>query len=170
MNSHAWFWSFVAAFGAAGVDEDRFATRVARLSEAELVTLERHTRELSRDLGVAPIYGALRLMSGGSLSDDRFEYLRYWIVFQGESFFNEVIANPDVLAERLSPPCDDHVNEWWGSGENLGYVVASEWERRGLDEDDLEERVGIGRGEDTGDWEWRDGLTFSFPRIQARCR
>lgn len=45
--------------------------------------------------------GAAFVVMGGC-SDDGFDYFRGWLISRGEEVFNQVIKNPEFLAEYLS--------------------------------------------------------------------
>lgn len=82
----AWFWSVLDAPDPRLPDSPSLEGRLAGLGYEELVAFERHMRTRVRELGTARIYGALHALSGGQgVSDDVYEYLRYWIVYQGEA-------------------------------------------------------------------------------------
>jgi len=169
MHTPVWFWFLIASLGGPDISEEAVEARFAQLSDAELIAVERHVREQVKRLGTAEVYAALRLAAGGSLSDDGFEYLRYWLVFQGEQHVTEVLANPDHLAEFVAPPCFEYLHDWRSLGERFGYAVHSEWEKRGRDIEHLESGAGLWRGEDAVDFDWTEAIKMPFPKIAKKC-
>lgn len=165
-----WFWCFIATLNGNSFEDPDVRERFAALSHRELVAVEWHVRSLVRELGTAQIYGALYQASGGKgLSDDQFEYMRYWIVFQGEAVFRETSRAPDYLAKFLEEPCEEATDEWWSRGEDLGYAISSEVESRGHSIDELESLVGLRRGDSIEKFDWRDAIQLNFQQIEHKC-
>ena len=167
----AWFWSVLDTPDPRSPGSPSLEDRLAGLGDEELVAFERHMRTRVRELGTARIYGALHALSGGQgVSDDVFEYLRYWIVYQGEAFFRATTNNPDTLARWIEGDCEATFGEWWSDGEIVGYAAESEILSRGLSVDAFDARVGVGRGESAEDFDWQFAAQLDFPRIRRRCR
>lgn len=166
----AGFWAVPHALHPSSLGSPSLEDRLAGLGYEELVAFERHMRTRVRELGTARIYGALHALSGGQgVTDDVYEYLRYWIVYQGEAFHLAIAKNPDVLAGWIKGDCEDAFNEWWSDGEIVGYAAESEILSRGLSVDAFDARVGVGRGESAEDFDWQIAAQLDFPRIRKKC-
>ncbi len=165
-----WFWSVLDTPDPSSPASPGFEDRLPGLGYEELVALEWHMRRLVRELGTAKVYGALYAASGGlGVSDDVFEYMRYWIVHQGEAFYSAMTKDPDALAELIAGDCREAFSGWWSDGEIVGYAVESEIRSRGLSEEEFNARVGVGRGESVEDFDWRIATQLDFPRIRKKC-
>lgn len=167
----AWFWSVLDTPDPSSPGSPSIEDRLAGLGYEELVAFERHMRTLVRELGTARVYGALHAASGGlGVSDDVFEYLRYWIVYQGEAFYRAMTQDSEVLAAWIEGDCQEVFSEWWSDGEIAGYAAESEILSRGLPVEAFDAQVGVGRGEEAEDFDWQIAVQLEFPRIRGKCR
>ncbi len=66
------------------------------------------------------LWGVAYLLCGGC-SDDSFDYFTAWIIGKGESFYNEALANPESIAEKVTE--DDSPD-----GEPLMYAAPKAYE------------------------------------------
>jgi hypothetical protein len=105
-------------------------------------------------------------LAAGGMSDDAFDYFRLWLVLQGRSAFDRLLADPDSLADLRWDPD----GEAFEVSETLGYLVAEILEDRGLDASDTLV-TGTADGEPAGtpfDEDDEDGLAAAFPRLSSR--
>ena len=79
------------------------------------------------------LWGAGYVIHGG-LSDDGFEYFWRWLIAQGRTVFDQVIADPDSVANLL-PPTPGGALDF----EAFGYVARNVWgEKTGLPGSEIE--------------------------------
>ncbi|MFI0242593.1 DUF4240 domain-containing protein [Streptomyces sp. NPDC016845] len=55
--------------------------------------------QLLADSYRAPLWAAAYMINGGC-SDDGFDYFRGWLIMQGRTVFEQVLADPDTLADN----------------------------------------------------------------------
>lgn len=125
-------------------------------------------RELEADLRAVlaraygwPLWGAAYIVNGGC-SDDGFDYFLGWLVGQGREIFEAALADPDSLADVVSP--DD---EGAFQSEELLAAAWTAYER--ATGDDLPDgqflaRPGLGPGWDFDDPE---EMRTRYPRLWA---
>src|SRR6266571_3548682 len=88
--------------------------------EAFEAAFDRHMkRSYSWDL-----WGATYVVHGGA-SDDAFEYFRCWLISKGQRFFEQVLADPDSLADLLAPEVEGFLEL-----ERLAYVARKVWSEK----------------------------------------
>jgi hypothetical protein len=74
-----------------------FHERIAKLPADEVLRIHRaFDQQLARSY-TWELWGAAYVINGGC-SDDCFEYFRGWLVMQGQSVFEDALANPESLA------------------------------------------------------------------------
>jgi len=61
----------------------------------------------------------------GVASDDGFEYFRCWLISKGQRFFEQVLADPDSLADLLAPEVEGFLEL-----ERLAYVARKVWSEK----------------------------------------
>jgi hypothetical protein len=96
------FWDHVRLTRHADPDEhaDRLAGRLAELPEGEILDFAYLWAVLAARAYRRDLWGAAYLINGGC-SDDGFCYFRWWLILQGRTVYEAVIADPDSLAEVL---------------------------------------------------------------------
>lgn len=119
--------------------------------------------QLLADSYRAPLWAAAYMINGGC-SDDGFDYFRGWLIMQGREVFEQVLADPEVLADnptvRLAAPegyeleCEDALSIAWHAhlsvtGQQIPATVPTErypdldpeWEFDFDDSDELVRRL-----------------------------
>jgi hypothetical protein len=99
------FWDFIeqartrAADSADAEDIAHEATVLLATQEPEqIVSTEQILSELMAVSYQAPLWAAAYVINGGC-SDDGFDYFRGWLITQGRTAFERVVADPDHLAD-----------------------------------------------------------------------
>lgn len=64
-----------------------------------IVDAYRAVAQLLADSYRAPLWAAAYMINGGC-SDDGFDYFRGWLIMQGRTVFEQVVADPDTLADN----------------------------------------------------------------------
>lgn len=101
----------------------------------------------------------------GGLGDDSFQDFRTWLIRQGRSVFERVLADPDSLVELSW----DEDEEDFAEAERWAYEVVEEWDRR--HSEPLELSGAIDDGEPVGEPFPEDDPAWNaehFPRLAAR--
>lgn len=80
--------------GIAGCASELLARRPAE----EITAAQQTLWELMADSYRSPLWAAAYVVNGGC-SDDGFDYFRGWLIAQGRTTFERVLAAPDALAE-----------------------------------------------------------------------
>ncbi|MFV2008312.1 MULTISPECIES: DUF4240 domain-containing protein [unclassified Micromonospora] len=85
----------------AALDADEVAQRMVALlgqrKPAEIVAFAQPLWNLLAQSYRVDLWAAAYVINGGA-SDDGFDYFRGWLIAQGETVFNEALADPDWLA------------------------------------------------------------------------
>lgn len=169
------FWALVGAAREgldltdpeAAVEEQVAALRSAltALPDRELLLFQERLHEQAARANDWTLWAAGYLAAGG-MSDDAFDYFRLWLVLQGQTAFERLLAEPDELADLRW----DAAGAAFGAAEAGGYLVAELLEERGADPGDAlvaasatGEPSGQPFDEDDADW-----FTATFPRLTAR--
>ena len=98
-------WAIIDRTAVHEADTDR-QTEALRL-ELEPLTADEvvaFTNTMQRQLGRAwrwDLWAVGYIIEGG-MSDDGFEYFRRWLLSKGRAFFDQILAHPDDLADRLA--------------------------------------------------------------------
>jgi hypothetical protein len=169
------FWAVVEA-SRAGLDlsdpeaagEHRVGALKERLTtfpDQELLLFQARLHEQTVRANDWRIWAAGYVAAGG-MSDDAFEYFRLWLILQGRTAFERVLADPDSLVELDWD--DDGVA--FDGGEAVAYLVREILEDRGIDPlDALVEAVTadppIGERFSEDDEAW---FAEHYPRLWAR--
>jgi Protein of unknown function (DUF4240) len=100
------FWDLIALTTAFESDPER-QTEALRAALAPLPLREIEAFAAAFNSAMARSYswdlwGAAYVANGGA-SDDGFEYFRQWLISKGRRTFEQVLANPDSLAEVVAP-------------------------------------------------------------------
>ncbi len=168
------FWALVDRSAAHEADPGRqmavLAAELDKLSPEAVMAFEfafykQMTRAYDLDL-----WGAAYVINGGA-SDDGFEYFRRWLISRGRTTFEETLADPDSLADRL--PRDA---EGPAEFEEFSYVAMDVWSRKtGRSLDDfgaltVDAMAAMTEAEPSGEpfEEDEDALAARYPRLWAR--
>jgi hypothetical protein len=73
-------------------------TVLSKRTVADIIAFQRHIADLLASSYTWKLWGAAYLINGGC-SDDGFDYFRGWLISQGQSVFNQALADPDFLAD-----------------------------------------------------------------------
>ncbi|WP_432121569.1 DUF4240 domain-containing protein [Streptomyces sp. S1] len=76
----------------------RASALLARRSAQEITAAQQTLWGLMADSYQNPLWAAAHVVNGGC-SDDGFDYFRGWLIAQGRTTFERVLADPDALAE-----------------------------------------------------------------------
>ncbi|WP_308307228.1 DUF4240 domain-containing protein [Streptomyces sp. ISL-10] len=76
----------------------RASALLARRSAQEITAAQQTLWDLMADSYRNPLWAAAYVVNGGC-SDDGFDYFRGWLIAQGRTTFERVLADPDTLAE-----------------------------------------------------------------------
>ncbi|MFF2382636.1 DUF4240 domain-containing protein [Streptomyces sp. NPDC058108] len=77
---------------------DRASALLARGSVQEITAAQQTLWDLMADSYQNRLWAAAYVINGGC-SDDAFDYFRGWLIAQGRTTFERVLAAPDILAE-----------------------------------------------------------------------
>lgn len=151
----------------AAVDAQLDAIRAALepLPASDLLAFQERLHEQSSRANDWRLWAAGYLAAGG-MSDDSFDYFRLWLVLQGRTTFEQLLADADALAEQRW----DDEGAAFDAAESLGYLVLDVLEERGSDPGDALVTATAG-GEPTGTrFREDDDAWFAehFPRLHAR--
>ena len=149
------------------VDEQVAALRagLSTHSDHDLLLFQERLSEQTGRANRWHLWAAGYLAAGG-MSDDAFDYFRLWLVLQGQTAFERVLAVPDSLADL---PWDAG-GATFDAAEPAGYLVAEILEERGSDPGDAlvtasatGEPGGEPFAEDDDEW-----FEATFPRLVRR--
>lgn len=97
---------------------------LARCSGREITAAQQTLWHLMADSYQNPLWAAAYVVNGGC-SDDGFDYFRGWLIAQGRTVFERVLADPDTLAglpgvrtaaaEGIDLDCEDMLNIGWNA-------------------------------------------------------
>ncbi|NKE62470.1 DUF4240 domain-containing protein [Lentzea sp. PSKA42] len=129
------FWALVESSAVEASDQDErlewLTAALAGLPPAEVVEFAVRLDELRRRVDTWAHWHAADVICGGLCSDDGFFYFQAWLVGQGRSVFEAVVASPDALADLphvrlLASRGGVHAwaDEDWPDWEGLDYVAA----------------------------------------------
>ena len=169
------FWALVGASREgldpadpeAAVEEQVAALRtvLTALSDRELLLFQERLNEQAARANDWSIWAAGYLAAGG-MSDDAFDYFRLWLVLQGRTAFERLLAEPDELAGLRW----DAAGAAFDAAEAGGYLVAELLAERGVDPGDAlvaawaaGELGGRPFDEDDADW-----FAATYPRLMER--
>ncbi|MGW3596009.1 DUF4240 domain-containing protein [Streptomyces sp. NPDC005167] len=87
----------------APADAEAIAQEVTALLAArplqEITEVHQAVHQLLADSYQAPLWAAAYLINGGC-SDDGFDYFRGWLIMQGREVFEQILVDPDALADN----------------------------------------------------------------------
>ncbi len=99
------FWDLIAQACEPGEEEewyDRLVEELARLPPEDILEFARRFDACIDDAYTVDLWGAAYQINGGC-SDDGFYYFRCWLVGMGHQVYEAALANPDSLADLVSP-------------------------------------------------------------------
>jgi len=120
------FWGLIdsARNKAAGDTEEMAEILVNTLggrSVEDIIAFEKLLDQYSRKAYDARLFAAASILD--EMSDDDFDYFRFWLISRGEQAFLECVKNPEALAEVAEP--DEPV-----TAEEIGSVPSRAYERK----------------------------------------
>jgi hypothetical protein len=159
------FWKIIdASRKKAAGDEDAqvegLRQQLRALSLEEVLSFHAHFGACERAANRNDVYAAAAIIDGFWVSDDAFEYFRYWLIAQGRKVFDNALRDPDSLAQVVD---EGAVCEF----EAFGYVSAWVWEEKtGKTMDNMPVQEGTPRKEEEGP-AWKDDadLMRRFPKL-----
>ncbi len=102
----AQFWQLIEQSKNKAGDCEKQAAKLqkllSKLSAEEIVEFSRIFDEFSRLAYSWDLWGAAYLINGGA-SDDGFQYFRWWLIAQGQEYFEAAIENPERAGDNAEP-------------------------------------------------------------------
>ena len=120
------FWTLIdSARDKSGGDPDEMAEillkKLSGRSVEDIIAFDKYLDYYSRAAYDAKLFAAASVID--DLSDDDFDYFRFWLISRGEQAFLECLKNPAALAEVAEP--DEPV-----TAEEIGSVPSRAYERK----------------------------------------
>jgi hypothetical protein len=144
---------------------DRLVRELKKLPPDEILAFERLFDAKTAVAYTNDLWGVAYLINGGA-SDDGFYYFRCWLVGMGNQVYEAALADPDSLADVVSPEF-----EYEAGISAAGYRA---WEELGLDAKAREDALtAAGSGPDGDlqgdDWDFDDDAEVRrrLPRLAA---
>ena len=81
------------------------AAKLSRLSLEQIVAFEDIFDQMTNAAYTMDLWGAAYTINGGA-SDDGFYYFRCWLIGMGRDIYGKAMADPDTLADVVSPTWD----------------------------------------------------------------
>lgn len=78
---------------------------LSQLSPAEIIEFDFLFRQKVIEAYRWDLWGIAYLINGGC-SDDSFEYFRYWLIGQGQTVYETVLANPEAILDFIDEETD----------------------------------------------------------------
>jgi hypothetical protein len=132
------FWSLIEKSREFDEQAEWLTEALAEKGLEEVLDFEFLFQKLMNDSYKSRLWGAAYVLMGGC-SDDTFDYFRGWLIGQGEEIFNNVMKDPEFLAEYIN---EDNLDD-------EGFPQIEELLSVGLDAYTLIK---------TGDTEWDDEI------------
>lgn len=158
------FWDLIeASRQAAGNDENAQieALRVSlqALPVEEVVRFDEIFSECMRRAYRYDLWAGATIIDGFWVSDDAFEYFRYWLISRGQEVFENAVADPESLADVVE---QGEVCEF----EAFGYVASWVWEEKtGQTMDKMHPFSGGESKDPAGENYEEEALRRRFPRL-----
>jgi hypothetical protein len=96
------FWELINNSKKHGAEQVEWLTQeLAGRNGEEIIHFETEFKNMMEQSYTSSLWGAAYVLMGGC-SDDGFEYFRGWLISRGEEVFNEVLKNPEFLADYLT--------------------------------------------------------------------
>ncbi|TFE22574.1 DUF4240 domain-containing protein [Cohnella luojiensis] len=96
------FWELINNSKKNGVEQVEWLTKeLIKKNSEEIIQFEIEFKNKLEQSYTSSLWGAAFVIMGGC-SDDGFDYFRCWLISRGEEVFNQVLKNPEFLAEYLT--------------------------------------------------------------------
>ena len=153
------FWSLIERSDSAPDQEEGLRALLRGRSREDLVDFERIFADQLARTYRWDLWGAGYVINGG-MSDDSFDYFRYWLIGRGREVFERALADPDSLADvPAALEGDLEAEGLWGAG-------IEAYEQTYDEEMPIEERE---HPDEPAGEEWDDDdLDRLFPRLSAK--
>ena len=163
------FWSIINKSleqNAPGSDSQyrAVAQSLSSLSPDELIGFENQLNEQKAKAFTFPVLMANFILQS-YINDDIFEDFRLWLISFGELRFNQILQNPDILADvcDITDPVDDI------TGEGLVFAALEAYEAQTGKDDFLKQTIQPVEPEIEYDWpESTEGLEQAMPGLFKR--
>jgi len=129
-------------------------------SEEEIVAFEEESCRIMHEAYRADLWTIAYIILGGC-SDDGFDYLRYWLICQGSSVFQQVLDHPETLADF-----DQRTAEY--SCQEFGSIAREVYEEKTDDYQISIDESLYGPGELIGEILDDDAKRERYPELWAR--
>ncbi len=139
---------------------DALEEQLRALPADEVASFDEHFSACMSRADCNDVYAAAAIIDGYGASDDAFTYFLEWLIAQGEKLFENVLQNPDSLADGVEK---GEVCRF----EGFGYIAARVWEEKtGLSAEKMPEQVATeAKAPDGTAWKDDDDLKQRFPRL-----
>lgn len=121
----AQFWKLIAQSKRGTEDSDEQAERLTELLKKlppdEICNFDRHFTRRRFEAYRWDLWGVAYIINGGC-SDDGFEYFRCWLIGQGQTAYETVLASPEKISRWAKDPDRDY------EGESLMYAADHAYE------------------------------------------
>jgi hypothetical protein len=141
--------------------------QLSTLQNKQIIGFERTLREKVIELWNYDVKSLYQIMYGEYVSPDVFIYFRFWIVSNGQKFFQTALENPDELAEKIN------IND---DGEGLLYVADDAFILKNCSSSELESPrdqsfdvdYDFGNYKMTGEYTEPDNFETKFPKLTKK--
>lgn len=116
------FWSIVDDVKDSPKPNVAIAVELRKLLPEEIISFQENMNRMRDQANRWDLWGAAYLMQGGC-SDDAFEYFRLGLISKGKEIYENVLRNPDLLADLELLNKHEELN-----GELFGYAVMQIYE------------------------------------------
>lgn len=158
------FWQLIDDLIATtdGLEEFEVALddHLTSLSANDIKDFAQHYAQLQNEANTTGILEAACIIGCGE-SNDGFMDFRRWIVFQGKSAFEEILADPDCLGEYS--PGADPIEHWYTEYDPMGAYE----EATGEDLPHFQIKV---YPDERSDFDKDDVLSQRYPKLWRRCK
>lgn len=162
------FWDIIASSCSdpRNVDhwDDALFHSLSRLTPEEILQFDRIFDELACSAYTVDLWGAAYLINGGA-SHDGFYYFRCWLIGRGKQAYENALADPDTLADKVVEGIDAEAG--------LFATAQKAWEHV-TGKSDTEYPFVLPARHDGGtlrgeDWDFEDNIEMKrrFPRLSA---
>ncbi len=165
------FWTIIGQTTAHEADTDAqksaLEDALRALPADDIIAFERAFQQHSARAYTWELWGAGYVAHGG-MSDDGFEYFRRWLISKGRGVYEQVLADPDGLADMLAPDSQGPLEF-----EDFAYVASDVWaSKTGRSVDEFHESAGWAypSGEPSGTpfEENAQALAARYPKLWRR--
>ncbi|MCH8622819.1 DUF4240 domain-containing protein [Undibacterium sp. TS12] len=78
---------------------EELTNHLGNLSREHIVDFYIHFNRFINQAHIGDVYGAGSLLGQHYMSDDGFEYFRYWLISMGQNAYQQALINPDSMAQ-----------------------------------------------------------------------